>query len=246
MDLSVVPEIRRAVEGAVASGCRHIVLDLAQVVYADSSALGLLVWMDRMLQPMGGKLILAGADRNVTRVLELSGLVGLAPSIMTAPDAKDAIEGLELPPESDEPMWEEAIVVAARVEEMSSARTRVCDLIAPLGMADASLFDVKVAVGEALANAVRHGSPDGESDQISLGVSAYPDRIVVTVADRGVGFDGLSHCDDDVYAVCGRGIMFMRALMDHVEFRPGDDGGTVVRLTKSLHSGSRQADEGEA
>lgn len=213
-----------------------MVLDLSGVTYADSSALGLLVWMDRMLQPLGGKLVLAGADRNVTRVLELSGLVGIASSIMMAPDAEHALDGLELPPVTAPPIWEECIVVPARVDQLSSARAAVCDVIAPLGLSESALFDVKVAVGEALANAVRHGSPGGEADNVDITVSAYEDRVVVSVADRGAGFDGISACDDDVYASCGRGIMFMRALMDDVHFQTREHGGTIVRLTKCLAS----------
>ena len=43
---------------------------------------------------------------------------------------------------------------------------------------DAALFDIKVAVGEALANAVRHGSPGGPADEVDIDVSAYDDRVV--------------------------------------------------------------------
>lgn len=234
MDMSVVPEIRSSVDAAIALGCSCVVLDLAGVTYADSSALGLMVWLDRRLQPLGGKLVLAGADRNVNRVLELSGLVGLAPCVVIASDAEQALEGLELPPELSEPSWEERLVVPAEVARMSGIRTRVCDLIAPLGLAEGALFDLKLAVGEALANAVRHGSPGGADDDVQVTIAAFDDRVVVTVQDAGTGFDGDPLSGDDVYASGGRGIMFMRALMDRVEFMPCDGGGTLVRITKRL------------
>src|ERR1035437_5650011 len=96
LDLSVVPEVRREVDRAVSTGCRYVVLDLAHVTYADSSALGLLVWLDRRLQPIDGKIVLAGSETNVNRLLELIGLGGIAPSIAMAPNAEHALDGIDL------------------------------------------------------------------------------------------------------------------------------------------------------
>lgn len=234
IDLRVVPEMQDSIDGVVTSGCVNVVLDLSRVVYADSSALGLLVWLDHRLTPLGGKLVLAGADHNVSRVLELSGLVGVAPSISATSTVRQALQGLEMAPEPPEPLWTEELRVAASVEVLARTRTRVIDLLAPLHVPEAVAYDIKVAVGEALANAVRHGSPRGEADEVRVEVAAYSDRVVVRVRDSGGGFDGDSSCADDVYASGGRGVMFMRALMDRVEFSPCDGSGTAVTLTKRI------------
>jgi anti-sigma regulatory factor (Ser/Thr protein kinase) len=58
------------------------------------------------------------------------------------------------------------------------------------------------------------------------------------VTDSGDGFDGSTLRSEDLYASSGRGVMFMRALMDTVEFASCTDGGTAVTLVK--HVGSRQ------
>jgi serine/threonine-protein kinase RsbW len=234
LDMAVVPEIRNAVDSAICSGCTNVVLDFSDVHYADSSALGLLVWLDHRLEPYGGRLVLAHADRNVSRILELSGLIGIAPSIATADNVADALENLDLAPADSDPVWVEEFDAPAGIEEMGYLRGRVCSLVETLGMPEAGLFDLKVAVGEALANAVRHGSPAGAEDLVHVTVSAYPDRAVVDVRDRGRGFDGQPVVADDVYASGGRGVLFMKALMDRVDFEQSADGGTVVRLTKRL------------
>jgi anti-sigma regulatory factor (Ser/Thr protein kinase) len=67
---------------------------------------------------------------------------------------------------------------------------------------------------------------------VSLGIDAYDDRLVLEVIDNGLGFDGAAVAADDIYAPSGRGIMFMHALMDRVEFAPAQGGGTKVRLVK--------------
>jgi anti-sigma regulatory factor (Ser/Thr protein kinase) len=70
-------------------------------------------------------------------------------------------------------------------------------------------------------------------------VDAYEDRAIVTVSDKGHGFNGEAADGSDVYASSGRGILFMRALMDSVEFDASPQGGTAVRLTKRLPAGHR-------
>jgi serine/threonine-protein kinase RsbW len=236
VDIALVPEVRRTLDATISSGCRNMVLDLTAVTYADSSALGLLVWIDHKLAPNGGKLVLVGANRDVTRVLELSGLVGVAPSISASASVSSALEGLELRTEERPELWKRTVGLLARIDELSAARQEVVAALEPLNMAEATLFDIKVAVGEALANAVRHGSPRGEEDRVTVDVIGYDDRVVIKVSDTGCGFAGEASCTGDVYASGGRGVMFMRALMDRVEFDVGPEGGTTVTLVKHLRS----------
>lgn len=120
----------------------------------------------------------------------------------------------------------------ASVEELGAMREQVCDLVRPLGFADSAVFDIRVALGEALANAVRHGSPDDGTATVHVRVIAYPDRVVIEVTDFGAGFDGKLSSSRDVYAPGGRGVTFMRALTDRVEFENPEVGGTLVRLVK--------------
>lgn len=238
IDMAVVPELRENFDQTLVGGCAQLVLDLADVTYADSSALGLLVWLDHRLRPLGGRMILAGANDDITRILELSGLTTVAASLGMSPDVKTALEGLSL---SDEPAveeWRDELSMPAAVEQLGAMRERVCELIKPMGFTESAMFDIRVALGEALANAVRHGSPDGGQAKVVVRVIAYEDRVVLEVVDFGAGFDGTPPQSRDVYAPGGRGITFMRALTDRVEFEKPDSGGTLVRLVK--HRGSGQ------
>ena len=232
IDTGVVPELREQLGATLGGGCSKIVLDLTDVVYADSSALGLLVWLDHQLAPVAGRLVLAGANPDVRRILELSGLINVASSIATSADVAAALEGLELSETPSRFLWSERFDMDAGVDNLGAARERACGLIAPLGFPETALFDVKVALGEALANAVRHGSGGRGAGTVGVAIEAYEDRVVVEVSDQGCGFDGVPAASDDLYAPGGRGIMFMRALMDRVEFETPESGGTVVRLVK--------------
>lgn len=232
IDAVSVPGVRDAIETAVSDGCRTIVLDLTAVAYIDSSALGLLVWADHRLQPVSGTLLLAGAGRDVGRILELSGLIGVAPSVSVADSVESALAGLTPPTGQGDPLWTQSFEVPANACLMAEARARIASMLAPLGMSDSTVFDVKVAAGEALANAVRHGSPSGTEDAIRVDVGAFDDRVEILVSDSGCGFDGIATASVDVFAPGGRGVLFMRALMDAVEFVCSEGEGTRVRLTK--------------
>lgn len=234
IDSSTAPELQSALEAAVRRGSVNLVVDLAEVTYADSSALSVIVSMNRMLAPKSGRLVLAGARRDVARILELSGLVDAAPTVSSASDARDALEGLMLAAPAEPPLWTRSIQLPAISTSLATMRTEVCSVLEPLGIPEAAQFDIRVAVGEALSNAVRHGSPRGEGDTVDVTVTAYPDRVVLVVLDRGEGFDGEAVSDGDLYASSGRGVMFMRALMDHVVFERQPTGGTAVTLVKHL------------
>ncbi len=236
MDIATVPDIQDALEGAIDTGCRQAVLDLAGVTYIDSSALGLLVWLDHELAPHEGRVVMVGANADVSRILELSGLIGVAPTISTRESVRSALAGLEPYTGASELLWTESIILAANPEALAGVRSKVCEVLEQVELSEAARFDVKVAVGEAVANAVRHGSPGGEEDEVRVDVSGYDDRVVIEVRDRGRGFDGgEALTGDDLFAPDGRGLIFMRALMDEVDFdSDAESGGAVVRLVKRL------------
>lgn len=234
LDMISVPQVKRAVGDALARGCDNVVMDLHELTYADSSSLSLLVWLDRELEARSGRLVLAAASPNISRVLELSGLIGLAPTIVAVPDVHEAINGLTLGERSEPALWTEHLTITAAPDTLPEARTHVADLLGALNIPESMVFDVRVAAGEALANAIRHGSPGGERDEIDIDVTAFSDRVEIVVTDTGCGFDGLGCESGDLYAESGRGVMFMRAFMDQVDFEALPGGGTSVTLVKHV------------
>ena len=94
---------------------------------------------------------------------------------------------------------------------------------------------VGVALREAVVNAFRHGrSDDGSPTRIGLHLT--PDSLVITVRDRGPGFDPGRVPDPREAANldrgCGRGLYYMRCFTDRLSFVFPRRGGSVVRLAK--------------
>jgi serine/threonine-protein kinase RsbW len=92
---------------------------------------------------------------------------------------------------------------------------------------------VAISVIEACTNAIQHGHHDEGAISVKLCFELQKDTLVITVHDRGAGFD-LSSLSEvappDLLATRGRGIYIMRAMMDEVDFDFSD--GTLVRLAK--------------
>jgi serine/threonine-protein kinase RsbW len=105
------------------------------------------------------------------------------------------------------------------------------------------LFAIRLALEEALSNAIKHGNGLDPSKTVTVEFSVGPDELCIVVTDQGAGFDpsGVPDptTDDHLEQPNGRGIMLMRAYMDQVDY---NSRGNEVRMVKRIrHSTSKQA-----
>lgn len=87
-----------------------------------------------------------------------------------------------------------------------------------------------LAVAEACNNAILHAA----GDDFTVSIAVREGRALVTVADRGVGFEPPAHpAMPGPQATGHRGLALMRALVDDVDVVSGA-GGTTVMLAQSF------------
>lgn len=93
-------------------------------------------------------------------------------------------------------------------------------------------FRFRVALAEALANAMRAGGQGGAPRRVEVSAELHLECIRLAVADPGDGFDPDAAPDptlpDTLERECGRGLFLIRNLADHVEF---NDRGNVIWMT---------------
>lgn len=129
----------------------------------------------------------------------------------------------------------------ARAENVAVARAFVAGLIAARPEANwditvATLEEVKVAVSEAVSNAIIHGYAEDAAQTVRLGVWQYQYALLVQVSDEGVGIPDIARAREPDFTTgqehLGLGFAFMESFMDDlaVESAPGE--GTIVTLTK--------------
>jgi len=102
------------------------------------------------------------------------------------------------------------------------------------GYSEASAFGIKLALEEALNNAIRHGNGYDAGKTIEVTYDINDHRAVFTITDQGRGFDPEAvpdpTADENLEKPYGRGIMLMRAYMDHVRYNPAGNEVYMVKL----------------
>jgi len=102
-----------------------------------------------------------------------------------------------------------------------------------LGYSEETLFAVKLALEEAMTNAVKHGNSCDPNKHVTVRYLVTHEKIEVFVTDEGGGFAPDNVPDpttpDRLPLPNGRGIMLMRAYMDQVDYRRN---GTEVYMMK--------------
>lgn len=74
MDVYTTPRVRAELQRLLDDGCRHVILNLRQAAYLDSSALGALLGAQRRARECGGGVALVAPARPVHRLLEITRL----------------------------------------------------------------------------------------------------------------------------------------------------------------------------
>lgn len=73
-DMQTAPEIERELQDVLRLGGRSVAVDLVEVGFIDSTALGLLLRFKPRFRARGGDLVIVSDDRRILRTLEVTGL----------------------------------------------------------------------------------------------------------------------------------------------------------------------------
>jgi len=131
---------------------------------------------------------------------------------------------------------ERELRIEADFERMPEARDFADQAAAAAGFGERDRYAIKSAFGEAVANAIEHGSEPG--DPIDLHAAVEDDSLVLSVHDRGMFIPRVEPRGD--LPERGRGLAFIDEMMDEVEVHPTTEG-TEVRLGKRLPVGGGSA-----
>jgi serine/threonine-protein kinase RsbW len=122
---------------------------------------------------------------------------------------------------------------ARRVQEEIERQLKACHF------SEREIFSVKLALEEALVNAIKHGNQFDPNKKVHIAYHIKPERFDVHIADEGCGFDPTAVPDptavENLERPCGRGLMLMRHYMNEVSF---SSSGNSVFMTKFRNNGT--------
>jgi serine/threonine-protein kinase RsbW len=130
------------------------------------------------------------------------------------------------------------LVLPSHIEAVADAAAAAADFARNCGVADEIAFGVDMAVREAITNAIVHGNKEDDAKQVEVTFNCSPHAVEIEVRDQGLGFDPATVPDptavENLMKTSGRGNFLIRSFMDEVTWRPGPEGGTMVRMVKKF------------
>jgi anti-sigma B factor antagonist len=89
IDLFTAPDFKQHVSAPIDEGVTHIVVDLTETTFIDSSSLGVLIGAHRRLKLRGGSLAIVCANEAIIKTFRVTGLDGVFTLVPTIDDALD-------------------------------------------------------------------------------------------------------------------------------------------------------------
>ncbi|MGC2655591.1 MAG: SpoIIE family protein phosphatase, partial [Mycobacterium sp.] len=117
----------------------------------------------------------------------------------------------------------------AHVSQLDRVRTALRSWLTKSRVGSNQAYDVLIAAGEAVANAIEHGHRHSPEGTVSLRATALADQVQLTITDTGSWKPPEAPTDSRR----GRGITLMRALMHDVDIQP-HTAGTTVHLSARI------------
>ncbi|MGP4081926.1 anti-sigma B factor RsbW [Pseudalkalibacillus sp. R45] len=134
------------------------------------------------------------------------------------------------------------MVIPAKPDYVGVARLTVSGIASRMGYTFDEIEDIKIAVSEAITNAVNHAYGSKDEGEIRLSYGMFDDKLEITVMDKGKSFD-LEATKLSTGPVNGKpveqinegglGLFLIETLMDKVNI--SDEAGVVVMMTKYLN-----------
>jgi serine/threonine-protein kinase RsbW len=117
----------------------------------------------------------------------------------------------------------EARVLQARIEEALQASQ----------YSEHDIFAIKLAVEEALVNAIKHGNQLDPDKRVEVSFQVTYERFDIRIVDEGPGFNPADVPDptdpDNIERPCGRGLLLIRGFMNEVTYH---GRGNIVTMFK--------------
>jgi len=126
------------------------------------------------------------------------------------------------------------ITLSSQVTKINDAVSELVDFV--VGLKRIEDFTLSVALTEAITNAIIHGNEKDPAKRVFAEVLIEPERVVLQIADEGIGFDYQKLADptkkENLHKQSGRGIFFVRYFMDEVKFNQVGNEITMIKYVK--------------
>ena len=133
------------------------------------------------------------------------------------------------------------LVISSDTAEARRVQEEIEQQLVARRASDQETFSVRLALEEALVNAVKHGNQLDQTKKVHVSYRFLPDRLEVRITDEGPGFDPNDVPDptavENLERPCGRGLMLMRHYMSEVAY---NSRGNCVCMAKVFRGNGKK------
>lgn len=123
-------------------------------------------------------------------------------------------------------------------ENVGIARLLIASIGAQLDLPLNDIEELKVAVSEAVSNAIIHGYQNDPHHIIYLELDIAANTLTIVVKDEGCGIANIEQAMQPAYSTdperMGLGFVFMQSFMDELQVESTLEVGTTVTMLKHL------------
>ena len=138
-----------------------------------------------------------------------------------------------------EPEYRIDLIIASDPADARRVQDEIEDALKANQFSEKEIFGIRLALEEALVNAIKHGNNLDKTKKVHISYGVVPERFDIRIRDEGPGFDPQDVPDptafENLERPCGRGLMLMRHYMNEVSFAAN---GNAVLMSK-LRNGSK-------
>jgi len=187
---------------------KNIVIDGADLIYVDSSGLGMFLEINNKLKQKGlYSLVFTNLAPVVRKSLEVTHLVQIMPVYNSE---EEAIAGF-----GQSWRWR----VPSNFVYVKSVSNKILESLSFLNLDKYFLTEIRLCIEEAVVNAMKHGNELDNQKLATVDYKLQDRRLEISVSDEGGGFDT---------TVKGKGLSLIFNFMDEVKFN--EKGNTIVMI----------------
>ena len=134
---------------------------------------------------------------------------------------------------------------SSRAENVAFARVAAAAFVSQLDFTISDLEEIKVAVSEAVSNAIIHAYENDPEQLVRLEISIAGEYMEMEVVDYGKGMEDIEKAMEPAFSThperMGLGFSFMRSFMDKFSVQSAPGKGTSIRMSKRAGAPRRAA-----